>query len=230
MTNINNYDLFLFDLDGTLINTEEIHFQSYLESLSKYGYTKSFTFDDYCKICHLDDIAMQKFVENNLNIIYEKFYQTKKSIYLSKLNESLCLINGFDIFLQELKKLNKKTCIVTHSSRDTIEFILEKLPILKTIDKIISNLAYYGLNAKKFGGNERKIYTENRPEFKDKLFRVLEIKIVKTGVYQKSLNENKPASIENMKSIPTFAQYLQKTGGDKDLAHAAGLMPKNKMN
>ena len=142
MTNINNYDLFLFDLDGTLINTEEIHYQAYLESLIKYGYTLTFTFDDYCKICHLDDIAMQKFVENNLNIIYEKFYQTKRSIYLTKLNESLCLINGFDIFLQELKKLNKKTCIVTHSSRDTIEFILEKLPILKTIDKIITKDDY----------------------------------------------------------------------------------------
>jgi beta-phosphoglucomutase-like phosphatase (HAD superfamily) len=131
MTNINNYDLFLFDLDGTLINTEDIHYQSYLEALINYGYQKEFTFNDYCRICHLDDIAMQQFVELNLNIVYEKFYQTKKTIYLSKLNDSLCLINGFDKFLSELKRLNKKTCIVTHSSRDTIDFILEKLPILK---------------------------------------------------------------------------------------------------
>ena len=43
-------------------------------------------------------------------------------------------------------------------------------------------------------------------------------------------NSGPHPSIEKMKSIPTFAQYLQKTGGDKDLAHAAGLMPKNKMN
>lgn len=43
-------------------------------------------------------------------------------------------------------------------------------------------------------------------------------------------NSGKPRSIEKLKSVPTFAQYLQKTGGDKDLAHAAGLMPKNKMN
>lgn len=43
-------------------------------------------------------------------------------------------------------------------------------------------------------------------------------------------NSGKPPSIEKLKSVPTFAQYLQKTGGDKDLAHAAGLMPKNKMN
>jgi hypothetical protein len=85
---------------------------------------------------------MQQFVELNLNIVYEKFYQTKKTIYLSKLNDSLCLINGFDKFLSELKRLNKKTCIVTHSSRDTIDFILEKLPILKTIDKIITKDDY----------------------------------------------------------------------------------------
>lgn len=43
-------------------------------------------------------------------------------------------------------------------------------------------------------------------------------------------NSGKPASVKKLKSIPSFAQYLQKTGGDKDLAHAAGLMPKNKMN
>ena len=43
-------------------------------------------------------------------------------------------------------------------------------------------------------------------------------------------NSGKPDSIEKLKSVPTFAQYLQKTGADKDLAHAAGMMPKNKMN
>lgn len=43
-------------------------------------------------------------------------------------------------------------------------------------------------------------------------------------------NSGKPQSIKKLKSVPSFAQYLQKTGKDKDLAHAAGLMPKNKMN
>lgn len=37
-------------------------------------------------------------------------------------------------------------------------------------------------------------------------------------------------SIDHMRSIPTFGQFLQSTGKDKELAHAAGLVPKNKMN
>ena len=142
MININKYDLFLFDLDGTIINTEEIHFKAYKETLKKYGYNNEFTFIDYCKLCHFDDITMQHFVETNLNIFYEKFYQTKKNIYLSYLNTSLSLINGFDTFLIELKKNNKKTCIVTHSDKETIDFILNKLPILKTINKIITKDDY----------------------------------------------------------------------------------------
>ena len=138
MTNINSYDLYLFDLDGTLINTEEIHFESYKLTLKKFNYNQEFTFNDYCKLCHLDDSSMQDFVENHLNIIYEKFYQTKKSIYLSKINDSLKLVNNFEKFLLKLKELDKKTCIVTHSDKETINFILEKIPILKLIDKIIT--------------------------------------------------------------------------------------------
>lgn len=44
-------------------------------------------------------------------------------------------------------------------------------------------MAYWILKKNGFGGKERSIHTKNRPELKDKILRVLDKKVVKTGIY-----------------------------------------------
>lgn len=48
--------------------------------------------------------------------------------------------------------------------------------------KFRRELAYLILKNKKFGGNERKIYTELKSELKDKEFTIIEKKTIKTGI------------------------------------------------
>ena len=136
------FDLYLFDLDGTLINTEYLHFLSYKETFLFYNFINEFTYNNYCKLCHYDDTTMRKFIEDNLNISYEKFYQKKKETYLTKLNSELNLVDGVEDLLINLNKKNIKTCIVSHSDTETINFIINKLPILKLINKVISRDDY----------------------------------------------------------------------------------------
>lgn len=136
------FDLYIFDLDGTLINTESLHYESYKQALKFFNYNKSFTFNDYCKYAHYDNLSMKSFVENKLNMTYEKFYQKKKEIYLGKLDTNLQLIEGVEQLLLKLTNNKIPLCIVTHSDRETINKILDKLPILKLINTIITKNDY----------------------------------------------------------------------------------------
>ena len=136
------FDLFLFDLDGTLINTEDLHYQSYKESLEYFKYTKEFTFDDYCKIVHYNDELFKSFIYTELNTNYKSFYQHKKEVYTKKINQKLEFNPFVEQFLQNLFDNNIKTAIVTHTEKDTVDLILEKLPLLKKCNKILTRDDY----------------------------------------------------------------------------------------
>ncbi len=138
---ITNYDLYLFDLDGTLINTEELHCNAYNLALKYFNIDYQFDFNNYCKYAHYSDKSMKDFIESNYNISYEKFYQKKKFFYL----ESLIKINlmpGVSNLLNKLFESKIKTVIVTHSDRETINYILTKIPLLNNVDLIITKDDY----------------------------------------------------------------------------------------
>lgn len=136
------FDLFLFDLDGTLLNTEELHYQSYKESLNHFKYDKEFTFNDYCKLVHYDDELFKSLVVAELNVNYKNFYEYKKELYIRKINSKLELNPYVEKLLQNLFDNNIKTAIVTHTEKDTVDLILEKLPILKKCNKILTRDDY----------------------------------------------------------------------------------------
>ncbi len=136
------FDLFLFDLDGTLLNTEELHYQSYKESLLHFDYNKEFTFDDYCKLVHYDDELFKSLISAELSVNYKNFYQYKKELYIKKINLKLELNPNVEKLLLYLFENNIKTAIVTHTEKDTVDLILEKLPILNRCNMILTRDDY----------------------------------------------------------------------------------------
>ena len=54
---IQNFQLFLFDLDGLLVNTEELHYQAYVTMLQRRGYTLTWDFPAYFQIAQQDSKA-----------------------------------------------------------------------------------------------------------------------------------------------------------------------------
>lgn len=53
----------------------------------------------------------------------------------------------------------------------------------KSYDAILDEVAYFELHKRKFGGSERKIFTESRPDIDGKVFRVVKKSVAQTGVY-----------------------------------------------
>jgi HAD superfamily hydrolase (TIGR01509 family) len=124
---IHNYKLYIFDLDGTIIDSEYSHYQAYNSQL-----TNKISFEEYENIFH-DEKNKNKFITEN-NICKLK----KESDFVDIYNNNAKFIEGFLTFFEELIEKGKDIIIVTNSSEKRINFILKKHPILNNVNKILT--------------------------------------------------------------------------------------------
>ena len=134
---IDNTYAFLFDLDGTLVITDDIYFDVWYEILFEYNIILNK--DIYCKYIQGNN---DKYVLNTL------LYNTKLSIDdLSNLKDSLFIknihkikiIDGIYNIINQIKLLSYKICIVTNCNKNIAEEIVKYININKFIDFIISS-------------------------------------------------------------------------------------------
>lgn len=146
---LDDYQLFLLDFDGLLVNTEEIHYLAYKEMFKKRGIDFSWSFDRYCKAAHYssDTFRVQ---------IYEEFpalekqeprwpvlYEEKKTILINMYhNGNVHLMPGAKSLLEFLHQTQKKHCVVTNSPYDVILKLKSQIPELQRIPYWITRENY----------------------------------------------------------------------------------------
>lgn len=137
---IRNYQLYLFDFDGLLVNTEEIHFEAYQRMCADRGVELMWTFSQYCQIAHYTSDALKKGIYGHLPQLFEQepdwhvLYQEKKKIVVDLLNQGkVHMMPGAEKLLETLQMANITRCVVTNSPEEQIRIIKKKNPILQTI-------------------------------------------------------------------------------------------------
>ncbi len=137
---IQGYQLFLFDFDGLLVDTERLHFASYRELCRRYGCQMDWSFEQYCREAHGKPMGIFEGLAREFPQIFEKqpkkevLYEEKKKIYEELLRCSpLELMEGAAALLTALSEKNVKRAVVTNSPRMHIHIIQESLPLLKSI-------------------------------------------------------------------------------------------------
>lgn len=137
---IQNYQLFLFDFDGLLVDTERLHFASYQEMCRRHGCEMHWDFQRFCREAHGKALGIFEAIEVEFPKIFEDepsrevLYAEKKAIYIEILkNTRLELMEGVAPLLNALAEKGIKRAVVTNSPREHIEIIKESLPILKSI-------------------------------------------------------------------------------------------------
>lgn len=146
---IKEFQLFLFDFDGLLVNTEEIHYLAYIRMCANRGFNLDWSFSRYCSAAHhlaegLRDQIYEKFPqlliqEPDWNILYAE----KKQAFIDLIQEGpVNLMPGVESFLSLLESINAKRCVVTHSARPLIDIIRKKNPVLNTIPNWITREDY----------------------------------------------------------------------------------------
>ena len=146
---LKDFQFFLFDMDGLLVNTEILHYQAYIEMLHRRGYKLEWTFLKYLEIAHLDDDNLR----NSIYMLFPKLFEdepnwnflrgVKNKIYLQLLASSKVeLMEGVEDLLKKLNEKKINSCVVTNSSKQMTDLIIAKQPLLKTIPHYITREDY----------------------------------------------------------------------------------------
>lgn len=142
---IEDFQLFLFDFDGLLVNTEHLHYQAYVNVLAKRGYPLKLTFANFFQLAHFNSTAWREALYAEIPELpsWEILYQEKKGAYLELLlSGKVELMPGVEKLLKALDVAKIRRCVVTHSILDHIQLIRSRLPILETVPKWITREDY----------------------------------------------------------------------------------------
>tara|TARA_X000001036_G_C20681186_1_gene805962 strand:+ start:818 stop:2191 length:1374 start_codon:yes stop_codon:yes gene_type:complete len=134
-------DTIIFDLDGVLINSKNIHFSALNQALEKANIKYQITYEDHLKV--FDGLPTDKKLEilNKKKLVKKKFNK-KIKIYKDKItkaqleNQIKYDQNIFEMFQKLSKKY--KLGIATNAIQSTLDLTLKKLKIKKFIKAAIS--------------------------------------------------------------------------------------------
>lgn len=146
---IKKYDLFLFDFDGLLVNTELMHYQAYVNMMKARGVDFDWDFSRYCKAAHYGaTLFRDRLLEAYPGLVkegesWDQLYKEKQAIMLSLLEKGeVELMPGVKELLSSLAEANKKRAVVTHSPAPFIDTLKSQHPVLKTIPNWITREQY----------------------------------------------------------------------------------------
>ncbi len=147
---INEYQLFLFDFDGLLVDTEAVHFAAYKKMCSERGLHLNWDFTQFCHFAHQDTHTLRSAIAREVpdlgkaNIGWETLYKEKTQYYMDLLGMlDIKLMPGAKLLLKKLKKNNIKRCVVTNSTFAQINTIRKRNDILGTIPYWITREDYH---------------------------------------------------------------------------------------
>lgn len=137
---VSDYQLFLFDFDGLLVNTEEIHYRAYLDMCKGRGFDLPWNFERYCFMAHYDSEKLKNSIYRDLPELYEMepdwsvLYQEKKQAILRLLNSgAIHMMPGAEELINSIAEKGIPICVVTNSPDDQIALIKKTNSVLKKI-------------------------------------------------------------------------------------------------
>ena len=121
---------YMIDLDGTLVNTDKIHFDCYKEAFNQVG--KSFcTLEEYEKLT-----SIEQYCKSELQERYEEVKEIKNTLFQKV--DTFEYIPGAKQFLEWLIDTNQNFVVVTNTSRFTVSILQSKLPLLQKVTQWIT--------------------------------------------------------------------------------------------
>ena len=143
---IRRFQLFLFDFDGLLVNTEHLHFQAYIQMMAAQGYTLDWSFPQFCELAHLNATSLKEALYAqfpSLSPNWPLLYEQKKRIYFELIGAGKVeMMPGAERLLLELEKAGIQRCVATNSFREQIDLIRSQLKPLQSIPHWITREEY----------------------------------------------------------------------------------------
>lgn len=149
MSWIHRYQLFLFDFDGLLVNTEELHYLAYQQMMRARGVELLWSFERYCMSAHYSSDKLRNDIFHDYPALmaqdptWQVLYKEKQS-QMERLvhTEAVHLMPGARALLTSLQNQGLNHAVVTHSPFELITLVKDRHPVLKSIPHWITRKDY----------------------------------------------------------------------------------------
>lgn len=147
----------MFDLDGTLVDTDKVHYESYKYALNKRGIEISWKeFEYYINNSSIDVFLKEKCLDDNIKIDKNNYFKT----------QNIKFVDGAEELINTLIDNKNNLVVVTNTTIEIAEYMKSKLPILNKIKNWITRENYqrpkpfddcYSLAVQNYYKNEKYI-------------------------------------------------------------------------
>jgi HAD superfamily hydrolase (TIGR01509 family) len=142
---VKDFNLFLFDFDGLLVNTEELHFLAYRKLCEARGFELKWSLAQFFEAAHLSATGIREGLRREFPRLFEEdwdvLYREKKEIYQRLLEKGeVNLLPGVAEILMAIQ--DKKRCVVTNSTKGQIMQIRKHNRLLDSIPVWITREDY----------------------------------------------------------------------------------------
>ena len=128
---IYEFDTYIFDFDGVIVDSEYYHYLSYKKALETLNINFELTYNTYCKINHsLNELHFKQYFPEK----YDELHKQKRIVYNEYIASNIMLKRGFEDFYGSLLIKGKKVYLVSDTSNEIFSKFAEKYPCLKTIN------------------------------------------------------------------------------------------------
>jgi len=156
---------FLLDLDGTLVDTDKLHYFAYRDAMSSI-IGLNLMFGTYEQAIHLG--GMDKFIKEKIAICGDVKQQIKdqKKINMLKNSEPIIFMKNADKLIEYIHKYNIGHAVVTNTSKEIVESYKRRCDKLNLLTNWITREDYsepkpnsecYELALQKFGKGEKHV-------------------------------------------------------------------------
>ena len=138
MIDILNYDSYLFDMDGTLVDSEKLKGEALAKVCVSVGGSASL--NDYKQVMggSWETVRTHFYKISKITIPHKEFDQIFRSMYQELISSKVEVTNGAKELLSLLKSKNKKIGIVTSATKWMAEEILNNINLSQTFDVLIT--------------------------------------------------------------------------------------------
>ena len=131
---------YLFDLDGVLVRTEELHFAAYRAVAAENGLELPWSFERYCVAAHYGPERLRRELAATLPALlpdeagWSALYARKSRLYLELLaSAAIELLPGAAALLERLAAAGAPRAVVTNSTRAQTALVRRAQPVLDSV-------------------------------------------------------------------------------------------------
>lgn len=132
---MNRYKLVLFDLDGTLIDTDKLIFMSYLHVFKKYRPDYKVSFEEM--LSFLGPTLMETFKVYFPNLNHDEIIEEYRKYTMEHHNKFVSCFKDAEQVLKELRELDIHIGVVTSKRKDVAIYGLEQFNLDKYVELLI---------------------------------------------------------------------------------------------